>query len=93
MGRTHILIVDDDERVRTALEELMLSLGYDATCFASPRELLDADLPQQPGCLILDVRMPGAAASMSRNISRPRAMLRRSSFSPGMATSPCRSKR
>ena len=61
MERPHILIVDDDECVRTALEELMLSLGYDATCFASPRELLDADLPQRPGCLILDVRMPGSS--------------------------------
>jgi FixJ family two-component response regulator len=61
MERPHILILDDDERVRTALQELMLSLGYDATCFGSPRELLDADLPQQPGCLILDVRMPGAS--------------------------------
>jgi FixJ family two-component response regulator len=57
----HVLIVDDDEEVRTALQELMLSVGLDATCFASTRELLDANLPRRPGCLILDVRMPGSS--------------------------------
>ena len=58
--RPLVLIVDDDEAVRTALRELFLSVGLDATCFASTRELLDAELPQRPGCLILDVRMPGS---------------------------------
>jgi FixJ family two-component response regulator len=54
-----VLIVDDDERIRTALQELMMSVGIDAVCFASTRELLDSDVPDRPGCLILDVRMPG----------------------------------
>jgi FixJ family two-component response regulator len=57
----HVLIVDDDEEVRTALQELMLSVGLDATSFASTRELLDANLPRRPGCIILDVRMPGSS--------------------------------
>lgn len=61
MERPLVLIVDDDERCRTALQELLLSVGLDATCFASPRELLDADLPRRPGCLILDIRMPGSS--------------------------------
>ncbi len=56
-----VLIVDDDEEVRTALQELMLSVGLDAVCFASPRELLESELPDRPGCLVLDVRMPGAS--------------------------------
>ncbi|PVE22623.1 DNA-binding response regulator [Microvirga sp. KLBC 81] len=59
--RPLVLIVDDDEEVRTALEELMLSIGLDAICFASPRELLESELPDRPGCLVLDVRMPGAS--------------------------------
>lgn len=58
-GRPHVLIVDDDEEVRTALRELLLSVGLDVICFGSTRELLDANLPRRPGCLILDVRMPG----------------------------------
>jgi FixJ family two-component response regulator len=56
-----VLIVDDDERIRTALQELMLSVGIDSACFASTRELLDSDVPDRPGCLILDVRMPGSS--------------------------------
>jgi FixJ family two-component response regulator len=59
--RPLVLIVDDDERIRTALQELLLSVGIDSACFASTRELLDTDVPDRPGCLILDVRMPGAS--------------------------------
>ena len=56
-----VLIVDDDEEVRSALQELLLSVGIDACCFGSTQELLHAELPERPGCLILDVRMPGAS--------------------------------
>jgi FixJ family two-component response regulator len=59
--RPLVLIVDDDERIRTALQELMMSAGIDAKCFASTREFLDSELPDRPGCLILDVRMPGSS--------------------------------
>src|SRR5260370_28763667 len=55
----HVLIVDDDEAIRSAVRELMLSVGLDATCFASTHELLESDLHERPGCLVLDVRMPG----------------------------------
>jgi FixJ family two-component response regulator len=59
--RPLVLIVDDDEEIRSALRELLLSVGIDACCFGSTQELLRADLPERPGCLILDVRMPGAS--------------------------------
>ena len=59
--RPLVLLVDDDEEVRSALQELMLSVGLDAVSFASPRELLESKLPDRPGCLVLDVRMPGAS--------------------------------
>ena len=59
--RPLVLIVDDDEDIRFALRELLLSVGLDACCFGSTQELLHADLPERPGCLILDVRMPGAS--------------------------------
>ena len=59
--RPLVLIVDDDERIRTALQELMMSVGMDSECFASTREFLDSELPDRPGCLILDVRMPGSS--------------------------------
>jgi FixJ family two-component response regulator len=53
--------VDDDPAMREALHNLVLSAGMQALCFASPRELIDANVLDQPGCLILDVRMPGAS--------------------------------
>ncbi len=57
-----VIIVDDDASVREALFELILSAGFEPIAFASPRELLDAgDVLDRPGCLVLDVRMPGAS--------------------------------
>jgi len=56
-----VILVDDDAAVREALSELILSAGYQPVCFASTRELLDADVLDSPGCLILDVRMPGTS--------------------------------
>ena len=59
--RPLVLIVDNDEDIRCALHELLLSVGIDACCFGSTQELLHADLPERPGCLILEVRLPGAS--------------------------------
>jgi FixJ family two-component response regulator len=56
-----VTIVDDDAAIREALQELILSAGMQPECFASTRELLSADVLDRPGCLILDVRMPGAS--------------------------------
>jgi FixJ family two-component response regulator len=56
-----VLIVDDDEEVRSSLRELVLSVGLDVMSFTSPRELLRQELPERPGCLVLDVRMPGSS--------------------------------
>jgi FixJ family two-component response regulator len=59
--RPLVVIVDDDAGVRTSIEELMLSVGIDAAAFGSTRELLEAKLPERPGCMVLDVRMPGSS--------------------------------
>jgi FixJ family two-component response regulator len=54
-----VIIVDDDAAVREALLDLVESAGYKAISFASTQELLEARVLDSPGCLILDVRMPG----------------------------------
>ncbi|MDQ7250463.1 response regulator transcription factor [Dongia sedimenti] len=54
-----VLIVDDDERIREGLAELMASVGLESACFGSARELLNSALPERPGCMVLDVRLPG----------------------------------
>jgi FixJ family two-component response regulator len=59
--RPLVLIVDDDEAVRTALVELMESVGLEAVGFGSARDWTEAELPDRPGCLVLDVRMPGSS--------------------------------
>ena len=56
-----VIIVDDDTSIREALSDLLRSAGYEALCFASTHDFLDADLTECPGCVILDVRMPGAS--------------------------------
>jgi FixJ family two-component response regulator len=54
-----VLVVDDDDAVREALCELLESVGIAAAGFGAARDLLESELLLAPGCLILDVRMPG----------------------------------
>jgi len=56
-----VIIVDDQASVRDALSELILSAGLRPACFASTRDLFDAGVLDSPGCMILDVRMPGSS--------------------------------
>jgi len=54
-----VFIVDDDEAARDSLSFLMRSVGLDAATFDSAQAFLDAHQRGQPGCLLLDIRMPG----------------------------------
>jgi len=54
-----VYIVDDDDAIRSALRLLLKSVGLAASTLPSAQEFLASYDPQQPGCLILDVRMPG----------------------------------
>ncbi|WCM93959.1 response regulator transcription factor [Acidovorax sp. NCPPB 2350] len=54
-----VYVVDDDPSVRAALEDLLASVGLRVRSFASPRDFLAQGLADAPGCLVLDVRMPG----------------------------------
>ena len=54
-----VFVVDDDEAVRNSLRLLLRSVGLNATALASAPEFLAKYDPAQPGCLVLDVRMPG----------------------------------
>lgn len=53
-----VFIVDDDERIREALEELLASHGMRAVTFASAQDYVNADKANLPACLILDVELP-----------------------------------
>ena len=53
-----VFIVDDDEAVRSSLRLLLKSVGQVPEALGSAREFLKKYDPAQPGCLVLDVRMP-----------------------------------
>jgi FixJ family two-component response regulator len=54
-----VFIVDDDLAVLTSLSRLLRSSGLNAVTFDSPQAFLDQHDPKAPGCLVLDVAMPG----------------------------------
>jgi FixJ family two-component response regulator len=54
-----VFVVDDDEGVRNSLRFLLKSVGLATRALGSASEFLDSYAPSQPGCLVLDVRMPG----------------------------------
>jgi FixJ family two-component response regulator len=56
-----VIIVDDDAGIRASLDSLFRSVGLDTRLFASPAELLGGALPDGPGCIVLDVRLPGVS--------------------------------
>ncbi|ABK16281.1 response regulator transcription factor [Syntrophobacter fumaroxidans] len=59
MNPTTIFIVDDDASHRDSLQFLLESAGLEVRSFSSARDFLDGADPETPGCLLLDVLMPG----------------------------------
>jgi two-component system response regulator FixJ len=57
--RPTIFVVDDDSAVRDALKLLLRSVGQAVETYGSAQEFLDAYTEDRPGCLVLDIRMPG----------------------------------
>jgi FixJ family two-component response regulator len=60
-GRTEqvVLVVDDDPSVRAAIASLIGAVGLTYQTFGSGHEFLEAQIPDVPRCLVLDVRLPG----------------------------------
>ena len=54
-----VFVVDDDSAVLKSLTRLLRSAGLTVATFSSPAEFLDRHDPMLPGCLVLDVAMPG----------------------------------
>jgi FixJ family two-component response regulator len=57
--RAVVFVIDDDSSMRLALEDLVRSVGLEVRAFAAPQEFLQSKPPDAPGCLVLDVRLPG----------------------------------
>jgi FixJ family two-component response regulator len=54
-----VFIVEDDDSMRRALSNLFQSVGLEVRIFASAAEMLQGELPDVAGCLVLDIRLPG----------------------------------
>lgn len=54
-----VFVVDDDQAVRESLNRLMESVGQKVATYAGAQEFLDSYDPSRPGCVVLDIRMPG----------------------------------
>jgi two-component system response regulator FixJ len=54
-----VFVVDDDEEVRNALKLLLESVGLPVICYASALDYLESFNEKLPGCLVVDIRMPG----------------------------------
>ena len=54
-----IAIVDDDQSVQTALQDLIESEGLSTACFGSAEEFLGSGAQSEAACLVADIRMPG----------------------------------
>ena len=60
MGADSVIhIIDDDASLRTALQTLFRSVGLTSKAYDSVQSFLDAERGDAPGCLLLDVRLPG----------------------------------
>jgi FixJ family two-component response regulator len=56
---SQVYVVEDDPSMRTALKNMLRSVGLEARLFESAQEFLEAPRPDAPSCLVLDVRLPG----------------------------------
>jgi FixJ family two-component response regulator len=54
-----VFIVDDDAAVRLSVQDLLSSVALRSETFATPQEFLQSKRAAGPGCLVLDVRLPG----------------------------------
>jgi FixJ family two-component response regulator len=59
--RPIVFVIDDDASVRDSVTDLLRSVGLDAQAFGSPQEFLDSTRSDAPGCIVLDVRLPGSS--------------------------------
>lgn len=57
--RSVVYVIDDDASVREAVDDLLTSVGLEAQTFGSIQEFLQSRRPDAPGCIVLDVRLPG----------------------------------
>jgi FixJ family two-component response regulator len=54
-----VFVIDDDESMRSAVSRLLGAVGLEVRTFPSGQNFLASKLPEVPGCVVLDIRLPG----------------------------------
>lgn len=69
-----VIVIDDDDSVRTAINRLLKSVGLDTRSYASAQEFLDSKPPDAPTCIVSDVRLPGLSGlDLQKELARGQA--------------------
>jgi len=65
-----VFVVDDDASVREAISSLIKSVGLNVETFETAQDFLQSKRPDVPGCMVLDVRLPGLSGlDLQRELS------------------------
>jgi FixJ family two-component response regulator len=56
-----VFVIDDDQSIRDALHSLLRTVSLEVRTFQSTQQFLESERPDAPGCLVLDVRLPGVS--------------------------------
>jgi FixJ family two-component response regulator len=71
-----VIVIDDDPEVRNSLDSLLRSMGFQVKLLGSVGEFLALDQPEEPTCLVLDIRLPGQSGlDFQRELSAARRQL------------------
>src|ERR1700694_525903 len=71
-----VYVVDDDDGMRRALDALLSTVGYKTAAFSRPSEFFANYMPDAPGCLVLDIRMPDMSGlELQQHLNRMGSML------------------
>src|ERR1700730_13074316 len=63
-----VFVIDDDASAREGLEDLLQSVGLSVMSFGSAQEFFESQRPDAPGCIVLDVRLPGTSGLEFQNV-------------------------
>jgi FixJ family two-component response regulator len=70
-GQAIVYVVDDEPSIRNSTKELAESVGLRVQTFATAQDFLGSERPDVPGCLVLDVRLPGLSGlDLQRELGR-----------------------
>lgn len=69
-----VYVVEDDESIRSSLRSLFNSIGTRVRVYANAQEFLDAHEPTEPGCIVLDIRLPAMSGLQLQDTLRSRGV-------------------